>query len=116
MLSNFISGKAADIGSVFPRSPRRYFDKKSGQLEISRCSTPEGEQMAGKVKSRPGSAKTKAEEPSVVYNSAVPGRSYFVLEYLRHFEIHHFETVFLFSCPFLHAIKSFMNSSVSMLF
>ncbi|KAK3728093.1 hypothetical protein RRG08_022143 [Elysia crispata] len=65
-------GKAADIGSVFPRSPRRYFDKKSGQLEISRCSTPEGEQMAGKMKSRPGSAKTKAEEPSVVYNSAVP--------------------------------------------
>ncbi|RUS73022.1 hypothetical protein EGW08_019208 [Elysia chlorotica] len=64
-------GKAANIGSVFPRSPRRFFDKASGQLEI-RSSTPERNQSSDKAKSRPKSAKTKPQEQSVAPAETVP--------------------------------------------
>ncbi|GFS00578.1 ankyrin repeat and zinc finger domain-containing protein 1-like [Elysia marginata] len=64
-------GNAADVGPVFPRSPRRYFNKDSGQLEIQPQSL-DAKQQTGKVKARPGSAKSKTQEPSESPMQIVP--------------------------------------------
>ena len=62
-----IAGKEADIGAAFPRSPRRYFDKETGQLEIGQFN---GEQPIGKMKARPASAKARLENGKAPKNQA----------------------------------------------
>ncbi|GFO31605.1 ankyrin repeat and Zinc finger domain-containing protein 1-like [Plakobranchus ocellatus] len=51
-------GKEADFGSTKPRSPRKYFDKVLGQLEV-RHPSPEGEPQENKNKTKPSSIKAR---------------------------------------------------------